>query len=524
MSYPRNRLLCTIVLVLAPLAMIPVVPLYPQVDTGELADGQEPIDFVNYEGPNTRIETRAQIRNIGYTLGTAVRGGAANTGTTPRYFVIHSVGGPDGDKIDADILGLGPQAGVDHIRNLRLIIQGYLEGAYAYGEQDAALLAQYITIYNAVFRGNWDFFNAKYKTPVIANLTREKAGLATRYDQWPGQTLIVIPLQTAIPGSISAIDTSTLTKGEVIDELRKDSDRGLPQRQDMVDLKEREAEAAEQKAAEQRQAIAQEEAAIAAERRQNAEEQQRIEEERRQAQEDQAAGRLSDEEAAEKEEALAAREAETAEKDEELAQREDNLGEQREAAEQSETLAEQKAAEAQQERQTIAADQQGLINQDAAPAPSGILGMRLETRDGGLGRLVRVDTGTGAELRRSAANTINARTLTVVNGKVLAVAGENNAIRIVTINPNTLAIDLQGDDNIHPQSLLWVKGADLYAITATNEGIFLGRYNTDLVRQARSAVAVHPFAAVTFQDDLLITQSTDGQAVLLNARDLTKKE
>jgi hypothetical protein len=292
----------------------------------------------------------------------------------------------------------------------------------------------------------------------------------------------------------------------------------------MVDLKEREADAAERQAASQREAITREEAAIAAERQRNAEEQQRIEEERRRAQEERSAGRISDEEAAAREEALAAREAEAAEKDEELARRQATLADQQKEAERTEALAEQKAAEAQQERQAIAADQQGLINQDAALPPTGILGMHLETKDGGLGRIVRVDAATGLEFKRSAANTVNARTLTMVNGKILAVTGENSAIRLVTINPNTLAIDQQGDDAIHPQSLLWVKGSDIYAIISAPEGIFLARYNTDLARQARSAVAVHPFAAVTFQDDLLIIQNTDGQAVLLNARDLTKKE
>ncbi|GHV81306.1 hypothetical protein AGMMS49944_30970 [Spirochaetia bacterium] len=520
----RFRWLFTLMLAAASLAMIPMVPLYAQVDAGELADGQEPIDFINYEGRYDRIETRAQIRGIGYALGTPVRSGAANTGTGARYFVIHSVSESEDDKLDADILGLGPNVGVDHIRSLRLIIQGYLEGAYNYSEQDAALLAQYITIYNAVFRGNWDFFNSKYKTPVIRNLTREKAGLAKRYDQWPGQALIVIPLQTAIAGSLSAIDTSTLTKGEVIDELRKDEDRGLPQRQDMVDLKEREADAAEQRAAEQREAAAREEAAIAEERQRNAEEQRRIEEERQQAQSDQAAGRLSDEEATAKEAELAAREADAVEKETELAGRENNLADQKSEAERSEALAEQKATEAQQERQAIAADQQALINQDTAMAPTGILGMRLETRDGGLGRLVRVDPANGAVLKTSAVNTINARTLTVVNGKVFAAAETTTAIRLVTFNPVTLEIDQQGNDTIHGQSLLWVKGSDLYAITTTNDGLFLGRYNTDLARQALSTVTIHPYAAITFQDDLLITQSTDGQAVLLNARDLTKKE
>jgi hypothetical protein len=94
----------------------------------------------------------------------------------------------------------------------------------------------------------------------------------------------------------------------------------------------------------------------------------------------------------------------------------------------------------------------------------------------------------------------------------------------VTINPNTLEIDLTGEDDIHPQSPLWVKGSDIYAVTTANGRLCLGRYNTDLARQALSAVEVHPFAAVTFEDAVLITQNTDGQAVLLNARDLTERK
>jgi hypothetical protein len=504
-----------------------MVPLFPQVDSGELEGGQAPVEFFNYEGPQNRIETRGQIRGIGFAAGQAIRAGAGSAGNADRYVVIHSVSESEGDKLDADILGLGPNVGVDHIRNLRLIIQGYLEGAYAYSEQDAALLARYITIYNAVFRSNWDFWNARYKTPVIRNLTRDKAGLSTRYDQWPGQALIVIPLQTARAGSLSAIDTGTLTEGEVIDEMRKADDRGIPERRDMVDIKEREADQAEQRAAEQRRDADREEQAVTRDREQNAQERRQIEEDRRQVREDRDAGRISEDEATEAEEELAARQAEVDEREDDLDRREEALEETRADAEKSEEFAEQKAAEAQEERQDIARDQQDLINQEAVPEPEGILGMSLLSADSGLGRLVRLDPNSAEVLRSSAMNTVNARTLTVVDGKILAVAGENrgnSAIRLVEINPGSLEMAKQGDDDIHPQSLLWVNGSDIYALTTSAGGIFLGRYNTDLVRQARSDAGIHPLATVTFQDDTIVTQNTGGQAVILNARDLTQRK
>jgi hypothetical protein len=520
--FGRLEGLFAVVLVLSPLSA-----LHPQVDSGELQEGQEPVTFFNYEGPQSRVETRSQIRGIGFAAGQAVRAGAATAGASGRYFVIHSVSGPEGTKLDADILGLGADAAVDHIRNLRLIIQGYLEGAYAYGERDAALLAEYITIYNAVFRGNWDFFVSRYKTPVINNLNRDNAGLSTRYDEWPGRSLILIPLQTALAGSLSAIDTSTLTEDEVTDELRKEDDRGLAPRRDMVDIKEREAEEAEQKAAEQRREADREEQAIARERQENDRERQQIEEDRRQVQEDRDAGKLSEEEARQAEEELADREAGADKKDEELAQREEAVEEAREEAEKSEEFAEQKSAEARQERQEIAADQQGLINDEGAAEPAGALGMLLLGADSGLGRLVKVDIDSGAVIRSSAMNTINARTLVLVDGKILAVAGENrgnSAVRIVEIDPVSLAMARQGEDDIHPDSLLWTQGSDLYAISSAPEGLFLGKYGTDLALKARSAVKLHAFATLTFQGDMVVTQNADGQAVVLNIKDLTERK
>ena len=156
--------------------------LTAQVNRAEL-ERPEQVEFINYVGPHARIDTLAQIRAIGYELGILIRNGASRAGATGRYFVIHSVGGAGEDKLDADIFGLGPDVGVDHIRNLRLIIQGYLEAAYSYSESDAALLSRYITIYNAVYRGDMNYFGSRYKDPVMENISGEKAGLSIRYDE-----------------------------------------------------------------------------------------------------------------------------------------------------------------------------------------------------------------------------------------------------------------------------------------------------------------------------------------------------
>jgi hypothetical protein len=494
---------------------------FTQIDQGELQKNLAPVSFINYEGPHARIETREQIRQIGVPLGQAVRAGAERAGS--RYFVIHSVSASDGDKLDADIFGLGANTGVDHIRNLRTIIQGYLQEAYGYSAQDAALLAEYITIYNAVYRGNWDYFSARYKKPVIEYLNPQQAGLSTRYSEWPGNTLMLIPLGI---GGISSIDTSSITDSRVVEEMRREDDKGIEQRRNMVDLKEREAAAAEQKAADQKEAVNKEEKAIATERSQLEKDQQKIAENRQQLAENKAQGTVTQSEAAKQEQEIAQREAQAQQKSDELNQRESELVLQRDDAAKQEQFAEKKTEEAQRERESIARDQQAII--DRGEKPQGVIGLVIEQKDAVAGRLVIIDPATQKELRRSQLNTVYARTLTFISGKILAIAGENQnsgAIRLIEINSSTLEMAKQGGDDMHPNSLIWVNGSDLYAITAdlTNGTFYLGRFNADLALQAKSKTAVHPNATVSIQQGRLLTQRADGSAVLLNSTDLTEQ-
>ncbi|MDR1900070.1 MAG: hypothetical protein LBQ55_08690 [Treponema sp.] len=500
-----------------------VPALYAQVDAEELEKNQAPVTFINYEGPHSRIETRAQIRNIGYGLGAAVGGGTARPGVSSRYYVIHSVSAPDGDKLDADIFGLGVDTGVDHIRNLRRIIQGYLEGAYGYSERDASLLAEYITIYNAIYRGNWDYFGGRYKNPVIQNLVRERAGLSIRYDEWPGRTMMLIPLGSGRGGPLSTIDTSSLTDGRVTEELRKEEDRGVDQRRDMVDLKEREAEEAEQKATVQREAIREEEQRIAQERADVNNERNEIARERQDNRQD---AEKTPEERRRQDQELDRREEAAEQRAEDLDKREDDLARQRQEAGETEEFAERKNAEAQQEREDIAKDQQEIITQEESAARvSGVLGASIETPGTSLGRLVKYNAADWSELRRSPLATINVRTLSFIGDRIVAVAGENRgngAIRLIEVSGDTLEMIKQGDDDIHPDSLLWINGGNLYAITVSEGQLYLGRFNDQFVKQARSAVTVHSHAAVLFQGNSLLTQRGDGSTAILNPMDLTE--
>ncbi|MDR3334461.1 MAG: hypothetical protein LBT13_06195 [Treponema sp.] len=469
--------------------------LSAQVNTDELRKSQAPVEFLNYEGPVARVDSRAQIRGIGYTLGVAVNGGSTRTGSQNRYFVIHSVSAPEGDKLDADLFGLGADAGVDHIRNLRLIIQGYLEGAYRYSAADAQLLAQYITVYNAVYRRDWDYFSARYKVPVIQQSTPEQAGLSTRFNEWPGKTLLFIPLGNAQPGSLSAVDTTVLTDSRVQEELRKDEHQGIEQRGAMVEFKEREAAEAEERAATLREA---EEPALR-EAEERAPQEERVQEQQ---------------------ERTGERHAETTPVEQiEVASRE-------EAAQAAEALAEQKRAEIREEQGGIAEDQEGFIGDENPEVPSGIIGIALVDPDSPMGCIVKLNPLTGEEIKRSIIDTINARTVTLINNKLIAIAGQNRgngAIRLVEIDLETLEMTIQGAEDIHRESRLWVNGSDLYAISSSGGNCYLARFNTALERQAQSVITVHPFATLNVQGNMLLTQRANGTAVILNPGDLTER-
>ena len=126
---------------------------------------------------------------------------------------------------------------------------------------------------------------------------------------------------------------------------------------------------------------------------------------------------------------------------------------------------------------------------------------------------------------RSPLATINARTLFFLGDRIIAVAGENRgngAIRLVEISGDTLEMTKQGDDDIHPGSLLWINGGSLYAITVSGGQLYLDRFNDQLVKQAQSHVTVHPNATVLFQGNNVLTQRGDGSPVILNPADLTE--
>lgn len=553
-----------------------------KVDEKEVKQDADTIEFINYTGTHTQVDTVEQIRGIGTNLGSAVKNGTA--GNQGFYYVMHIVDATEKKGFDADILVLGANAKVDHINNLRLILAGYLQSAYKYSAKDATTLAHFITIYNAVYRGNTEYFSTRYKNAVTKNLAKDKAGLATHYKEWAGKTQILIPLSDPrFADTISAIDTGTISDKTVVEKMREEKDKDIPTREDMIDLKERESEAAkkradeakkevtdaqkkadstkkeaDKKAAEAEQAkkkadTAKKEADTAkkeADKKATEAEQAKKKADSTKSAEDKAA---AEKKAAEAEKAKQEADKKTAEADKKTAEADkakqeadkkateadkakEAVDEKKKDVEAEQKQADKKEKEAQDDRKNVAADTQKIIeekaNEKKAESDAAIAsavpgyGLRVVDKTKMLSQLVLLDLKTTKELKASAVNTIHGRYLLDTDGRLMAIAGTTDGGGVVTLvlfDPITLEVVKQGADNIATESVLIKNEEDYYAIVDVGGKYYVGRFDKDLKLQAKSSLQVLPYTPVTIMEEGIMVQTSDDAIHLIGLRDLIEK-
>ncbi len=542
-------------LVLLACAALPALAL--EVDKAEIESAKDaPVTFVNYEGPQSRIDSLADIKGIGASLGAAIRGGAAKAGGGGRYRVVRAVDPSVKEGLDADIILLAPDAEVDHVRNLRWIIAGYLGAAWGYSEKDAYLLATFVTFYNALHRGDLAFFGSRYKKAVMAELTAANAGLSPRYTEWPGKTAIVVPLSSgAKPGALGAVDTGAVAGKDVTESLRTEPGKGVPERQAMTDLKEREAAELKASAEKQRAEIARSEADLAAEKAKAEAERAKLEADKA------AAAKAAEEKAAAapagaapaageapagapsgaaagaapvKEEPAAAeiarREEEVKKAEEAVAAKETAIEAKKEEAAKTEEAAAAKAGEAAEERKAITSDQKEVIAAEVAAKgqaeKAGVYLLQVVDATYPFARVVFVDAEKGELIRASRLNSIRGRSVVDAGDSFLAVAGKEGggaAVRLVRLDKASLEVVAEGSVDLFSESLVWKRGDALYAIVKGDGGaFFLARFDAELKEAARSAEKVNPFSFMGEAAGGLALQSPSGAFVVLKPDSLEK--
>ena len=425
--------------------VLSILPLFAlEVDRNELESvGSDTVVFINYTGPQNVVQTKSQIAEIGASMGRSVAtdpSKAGNFGNSGKYQVIHAVDSTQKDKLDADILVIGPNATVDHIKNLRTIISSYLVSAYDYSQKDADTLAVFITVYNAVYRGNLNAYSQKYNTVVMNNLTAEKAGLSVNYEEWPGKSQIVIPL-AKIGGGLSTIDTSVISDDKVVESMQEDDDKGIDERKNLVDIKEREADKATEKAQVAQKKATEEQKKLEEEKKELDNKKQEVAKAEKKVKEnpkdEEAKKELDDAQQAVK------KQEEVVEKQEEVTQKA-----QEEATEQQ-AIADKKRTEAQEDRKEIAKDQKSVIEEKAKndAVKNTAYGLKLSEDKEMLSTLVKMDADTGRIIKESPVTVIRNRIVYPEGENFVAIAGKtggNATVKLVTLDGTNMEIIGEG--------------------------------------------------------------------------------
>src|SRR6056297_2657643 len=406
------------------------------------------IEFINYEGPHDKIETINQIKSIGAGLAiqpTATEAARDQAEYAQKYSILHIVAPPGAKGYNADLFIIEENAQVDHIDNVRRILSGYFEASYNMSAQRAAALALFTTYYNAIYRGNIEFFRENYSSPVIDALDPQKAGISRRYSEWPGATHMVIPL-TQLAGQ-DMPSAESLRTDEVVEDVRTQEDRGVEERKEIVEMREEELEEdrrqlEEERAQEPDQAAPEAEAAETTEPEAEAAE---TAEEPSPDTDEEPAAAVEDEpedEIAQREEELAQRERDIAEERESIAEDQQELIE--EEQRQEELSAEEDAAD--QEEETQATEQPPAEAAEAATATFPFALFRRQDNQL-LGRLALLEPN-GEIAALSTLNTIRTREPVDFGEMYVAIAGEDNpprAVRLVGLNQENLELKKQSE-------------------------------------------------------------------------------
>ncbi|AHH14241.1 P83/100 family protein [Borrelia hermsii] len=194
------------------------------------------LEFVNYRGPYDSTDTYLQIVGIGEFLAKNLTNNKSNYYS--KYYVNRYIDSED-EKSSSDVFIIGENSSLDSILNLRRILTGYLMEGFNYSQESAELLAKAITIYNATYRGDLDYYSDAYIQPALEGLSKNNVGLSRVYSQWAGKTYIFVPLKRNIlSGNIeSDVDLDKIVTDKVVISLLSENEEvGTDFARDLTDV------------------------------------------------------------------------------------------------------------------------------------------------------------------------------------------------------------------------------------------------------------------------------------------------
>jgi hypothetical protein len=476
------------------------------INQEELKKGHE-VEFINYSGPYDKLSTIEEIRSVGVQLGTNFTKTSVRTTYHGLFSIIHIYDPLDkSGKYDADIFVIEPGSFMDHIQTMRIVIAGFLQTAYGYSFDDAMIIARFVTLYNAVFRGNATYFASAYKAKVMENISAADAGLALIYSEWPGRTKVLIPLSEGFEkGKLSSLDTQELTDEKVKEALRKEENKGIEDRKKIVELQEKQIE-------EKEKDLNKDKKAVAEEKKKLEEEKKKLEEEKKNTGET-TATTTKENELKKKEEVIKKTEEDITKREEKITKAEEKLKNDRNEIATEERKITEKTAST-----TIAAV-------DTANPEKGYF---LKVKDGEeneAGELTLYNFKDNTVEAKTTGLRIKERRLYIYNNMLLVVAqpAGKGASYLMFLDAKTLAVTKQSDEEVSKTSIVATQGNALYAVIKKGNSVYIGKFDAALSLTNRSQEEVNPLTPLVVSGSFLYVQSKTGKGLRLSINDLSTK-
>ncbi len=533
-----------------------------EVSVSELTKDSKTIEFVNYRGPVPMVDSPQEVRSIGVQL-------AQGIGTKKfarfkyhlKYSVTHADSEKDPELLAADIFYIDRQAQVGHINYVRLMLRGFLETRYDYTSRDSRTLAIFITYYNAVHRGDLEYFKSLYKPIVLQNINANNAGISTLYNEWPGRTAMLIPLtDESQRNSINSLDTTLLTDNKVIDEMRKETDMSIDERKDMVDLQKKQIneqqknlEKDKEKQDLQKQEIKKQEEKVQKKQEEldkkkeevktvtdpveKKKKEQEIKKEEDQLNKDKKQLDNKKEDAIKKDEQIKKTEENVVNKQEDVKKQEEQIKQDEEAlkkkndpqyvAEKKEELDKKEKELAEKEKALDKKEEELKKNEDPAVFEGKFYYLRInEFLEQGIYKndLFTINPATRKVLKKSPYETISGRKYDIFTNGVVVIGFEGvNKYnhRLILLDKDDLKPKIVCQDIVFYRSFVIIKDEEIYAILVEEDNYYLAKYDLKLKRLAKSVDKVDKDSFITFYEDYIyINNDLKNKILVLNKKDL----
>jgi glucan-binding YG repeat protein len=516
------------------------------VDVNELKTAQK-IQFIDYTGPIKVLQTDREIRAIGAELARQVLKGSMVAAFLTRYTAIHAVDTAEPDKFSADIILLNKDSRIDLIANVRRVTSAYLSNLYKYPTRDSDVLALLVTYYNALYRGNLSYFKEKYKTAVLSHLDKDIVGISTKYFDWPGKTQLVIPLNENVTRDIfGALNSSEISGKAVIEQLKTQENKGIPERKAIVELKQQEVKKGQavvdqgaKQLAEQNRQTQQAQTEVEAARR--AEEQAKTQQERKAAQDMLAAKEtvLAQKQAAQQatEEKLSTQQAAVQEKQQEVAEEKKEIASDQAAQrlqqnpEQVKKDLTQKEAQLAQRETTVAAREEAVKKgqTDQAIFAGKLYYLKIkEYLSGGHynNDMLVINAATGAVILKSTEAHICGRKFDLFKNGVVVITYKtthNEGHYLTLLDLDTLQRKAISDEAVFFRSFVETRDEFTYVVVDKGSAYYLGKFSAEMKLVAISKDEVDPDSFISFFNDLVYINGKNKNILVLNKADLSTK-